>query len=149
MSLFQCDRCGCLENTSCTGGYWTMKLVEDYPEVAASYRKVLGLAPDEPFGAYCSVCDPAWFDARGHYGIGPRPKQYKDSMGIGDGEGKWHGKFERIFLPKGKFHTNDDGNLAHIETLDTDIDKYVLPEEDLSVHHTLHSNDWLPNKRTT
>ena len=141
MSLFQCDRCGCLENTACTGGYWAG--YHRVPEEAAeSYRKVLGLEPGEKLGSYCSACDPQWFTPDGReYGVGPRPEGYKDRLGMGHHEGKWHGRFERCFYPKGKFHTNGDGNLAHVDTFETDIEKYRLPFEDHSVHHTWHDTN--------
>ena len=42
---------------------------------------------------------------------------------------KWHGKFERIFLPTGKFRMADDGNLEHIETGDKNIRKYQIKHE--------------------
>lgn len=29
---------------------------------------------------------------------------------------EWHGEFERLYLPKGQFHTNARGNLEHTET---------------------------------
>ena len=40
--------------------------------------------------------------------------------------GKWHGKFERIYLPKGMFKTNRHGNLEHIKTGETDLEKYAI-----------------------
>ncbi|MDU9391879.1 hypothetical protein [Pseudomonas sp. zfem002] len=30
--------------------------------------------------------------------------------------GKWHDQLERLFLPKGEFRTNAQGNLEHIAT---------------------------------
>lgn len=137
MSLFQCTKCGCLENTAATGGYWVYGLPKDVEE---SYRKVLNLPDHMPWGKYCSVCNPLWFDARGNYGKGPRPIGYaesnkKDFLQSGN-LGVWHGRFERIFLPKGQFYTNNEGNLAHVRTHDTKVDKYKLPEEDRPGHHT-------------
>lgn len=41
--------------------------------------------------------------------------------------GKWHGRFDRVFLPKGKFRTAKNGNLEHIETGDQDVRKYAVP----------------------
>lgn len=73
MSLYQCEDCGCRENTA-TGAYWGRD------------RKL------------CSACD----------------------------TGEWHGKFPRMFLPKGMFVTDRHGNLAHKETGDTDITKYEI-----------------------
>lgn len=42
--------------------------------------------------------------------------------------GKWHGKFERVFLPKGQFHTNDRGNLEHTETGSEDCKSFAIRE---------------------
>lgn len=77
MSLYQCEKCGCRENTA-TGCYWgrTVKL--------------------------CSFC----------------------------GEGAWHGKFKRKFLPKGQFHTNRDGNLQHTASGKTDLREFFLEVEE-------------------
>ncbi len=129
--MFQCSACGCLENTSLTTAYWTKHRLDDQPEVLASYREVLGLKDGEELGSYCSVCSPFWFTEDGSYGVGPRPVGYeKTSRKYRDSDGLWHNKFDRIFLPKGLFHTNGDGNLAHIETLDTAVDQYRLELED-------------------
>jgi hypothetical protein len=141
MSLFQCDKCGCLENTALTGCYWSRNLLEKHPDVLASYRQVLGLDEKAEFGHYCSACNPVWFDEGGEYGVGPRPVGYENKHG--EHMGVWHGRFERIFLPKMLFHTNEDGNLAHMETLDTEVDKYRLEaEEEIAllpqVHRTPH-----------
>lgn len=40
--------------------------------------------------------------------------------------GKWHGSFERVFLPLGMFTTNRVGNLAHIETGDENYRAYAI-----------------------
>lgn len=40
--------------------------------------------------------------------------------------GEWHGEFKRVFLPKGMFKTNKQGNLEHIETGETDFSKYEI-----------------------
>jgi hypothetical protein len=50
MSLFQCDNCGCVENTALTFGYigWTRK-----DGWQAEEREQRGLAIG---GKYCSVC---------------------------------------------------------------------------------------------
>ena len=40
--------------------------------------------------------------------------------------GVWHNRFPRIVLPMGMFKTNKEGNLAHIETGDTDVKKYAI-----------------------
>jgi len=40
--------------------------------------------------------------------------------------GTWHGRFEKLILPKGMFITNHKGNLAHKETGDTELKKYQI-----------------------
>lgn len=42
------------------------------------------------------------------------------------GIGQWHGKFDRVFLPKGQFVTAPNGNLAHIETGEEDVRKFAI-----------------------
>jgi hypothetical protein len=42
MSLYQCDKCGVVENTA-LGAYWCNQFWEENSEVAASYREQLGL----------------------------------------------------------------------------------------------------------
>lgn len=76
MSLFQCPKCGCRENTA-TGYFWEAEQSGEDP--------------------LCSACH----------------------------TGKWHGKFERVFLPKGEFVTNRVGNIEHISG-DQDIYKYQI-----------------------
>lgn len=73
MSLYQCEECGCCENTA-LGSYWGQE------------RKL------------CSEC----------------------------ATGTWHGEFAKVLLPKGQFFTNQQGNLAHKDTGDTDFRKYAI-----------------------
>ena len=103
MSLYQCDNCGCLENTALANGsnLGYINFFKSDPEVIKKYKQQLGLTEDEPFGNYCSACTPS-------------------------GDGKWHNKFERIFLPKGEFETAPNGNLRHKKTLDEDVRKFAL-----------------------
>lgn len=42
--------------------------------------------------------------------------------------GKWHGQFDRVFLPKGQFVTAPNGNLAHAETRSEDVRAYEIKE---------------------
>lgn len=44
--------------------------------------------------------------------------------------GKWHGKFQRTFLPKGEWVTNQRGDLAHHKTGATDFQKHAIKPED-------------------
>jgi hypothetical protein len=100
MSLFQCERCGCCENTAlaCQGcdGY------------AVTFFDWTGIE-DRKGKKLCSACAPTEYADGGL-------TQY----------GKWHGQFPRVFLPMGMFHTNHEGNLAHKETGDTDFRKYAI-----------------------
>lgn len=87
MSLFQCENCGCMENTAC-GWYWC--------------RNSKRLTPAEHLGKpLCSVC---------------APQQYADGSDNEDMNGKWHGRFDRKFFEKGMYVTNKKGNLEHRET---------------------------------
>ena len=95
MSLFQCEECGCMENTA-TSNFWT--------------RNMDNIWPDEYIGKIlCSACGPD------HFKDGT-PSEY----------GRWHGKFDRVFLPKGQFRTARNGNLEHIKTGDQDVKKYAI-----------------------
>lgn len=90
MSLFQCQNCGCAENTalSCQGFKWGF---EQY----FSWEGLVHLKGKE----LCSACGPC-----------------KHEDGSLTEYGKWHGEFKRVFLPLGEFKTNDVGNLEHIAT---------------------------------
>ncbi|WCI99713.1 hypothetical protein [Klebsiella phage BUCT_49532] len=62
----------------------------------------------------CSVCAPV---------------KYRDGNSTDFGE--WHGVFPRIYLPKGKFKTDEQGNLEHVETGDKDYMNYQIYPEDV------------------
>ncbi|MGV8161914.1 MAG: hypothetical protein ACP5N2_01100 [Candidatus Nanoarchaeia archaeon] len=103
MSLYQCDNCGCMENTALSkgGDFGFMDFFQSDPEIIKQYKIKLGLTEDTPFGHYCSACSPS-------------------------GDGQWHGKFERVYLPKGEFETGPNGNLRNKKTLDEDVRKFAL-----------------------
>lgn len=85
MSLFQCEECGCCENTalSCQGFRgWSEKMFD------WSY------APERQGKLLCSACGPT------HYRAG-KPTEF----------GKWHGEFDREYLEKGMFRTDERGDL--------------------------------------
>lgn len=89
MSLFQCQECGCCENTALSAqGFKIMVNLFDWTGI--EYKKGSLL---------CSACG---------------PQKYSD--GKPTKFGVWHGQFDRVYLPKGKFKTNSLGNLEHIET---------------------------------
>ncbi len=125
MSLFQCDKCGCAENTALTNSFWYSWriLKEDRPEIYASYREILGLKPGEEPGKYCSACTPVWFGPDRMYGRGRNPNPEP-------GAGLWHGRFPRTFLPKGQFETAPNGNLRKKGTGDEDYRKHALEREE-------------------
>lgn len=102
MSLFQCEVCGCCENTalSCQG----FKLLADCFDW--SY------APERKGLRICSACGPVKY-------TNGKPTEYGD----------WHGQFGRYFLPMGQFKTNRAGNLEHIESGGEDFRLFaILPE---------------------
>lgn len=96
MSLFQCDECGCVDNSACGGTYHT---------------KNTDLWAEEDRGKeLCVVCS---------------PKKFVDGS-ENKGAGIWHNHFDRAFLEKGKWKTNREGNLEHIKTGETDFRKYAI-----------------------
>lgn len=99
MSLFQCEKCGCCENTalSAQGFHWMADLFD------WSY------APELKGKRLCSACGPSL---------------YRD--GVTTKFGKWHDQFERVFLPLGAFNTNDRGNLEHTETGSENFKAFAL-----------------------
>jgi len=105
MSLFQCEVCGCVENTAlaCQGIGDTDFIMRWFDWKGFEDRKGKLL---------CSAC---------------APTKYSD--GVLTGYGKWHNEFTRTFLPLGKFKTNGVGNLEHIETGDEDYSKYDIRGE--------------------
>ena len=107
MGLFQCSKCGCVDNTALSTGYHPLVMLSlskndaRDAEVIANIRSTMNLAPDAQLGVYCSVCTPIWYD-RGRYGKGPNPHPIA-------GEGLWHDQFQRQFLPHGMFEDGPDG----------------------------------------
>lgn len=100
MSLYQCEHCGCCENTA-LGHYWGVGVHDDWFDwTGLEERKGKRL---------CSACSPAKF-----------------SDGAQADGGAWHGRFERVFLPKGEFKTNQRGNLEHIESGSEDFRKFAI-----------------------
>ena len=87
MSLYQCDQCGCIENTA-VGHYHCRSMKDMFLNEHKYLDKKL-----------CSVCGPKFF---------------KD--GTPTGHGKWHGKFDRMYYPKGKLYTDDNGNVRDVDT---------------------------------
>ena len=100
MSLFQCDNCGCVENTAVSLQGIGKYMADDFDWTGKEELKGKRL---------CSDCGPTHFIDGGITGLG-----------------KWHGQFKRTFLPMGEFKTNRVGNLEHIETGDTDYSKFEL-----------------------
>ncbi len=99
MSLYQCEHCGCCENTA----------LGMHPGTPTKWFDWTGIE-DRKGKHLCCVCMPTRY-ARG---------------GPVEDAGKWHGYFARVFLPMGMFKTNERGNLAHIETGDENFRAYAL-----------------------
>ncbi len=99
MSMFQCPKCGCAENTSFACRASTL-FPENYDWTDIETFRGQWL---------CSACMPSKFSSGQPTGKG----------------GEWHGKFPRKFLPLGMFKTGSEGNLEHKETGDEDYAKYI------------------------
>lgn len=100
MSLFQCEVCGCCENTALS--HQGFKMMTDYFDW--SY------APERKGLALCSACGPMYYS-----------DGEKNSKG-----GKWHNKFDRVYLPLKEFKTNKAGNLEHIKTKSENFMSFAL-----------------------
>ncbi len=101
MSLFQCAKCGCCENTALTScGHAHMEDYFDWTGIEEWRGSLL-----------CSAC---------------APTRYSDGTPVTRKAGKWHDQFDRVFLPKGEFHTNREGNLQHTKTKSTDFRSFAI-----------------------
>jgi hypothetical protein len=106
VSLFQCERCGCCDNTALSA-IVPMRMPDIFDWSGIEDRKSLAL---------CSACG---------------PKKYAD--GNATGYGRWHNQFPRVFLPMGLFKTAQNGNLEHVDTGEEDFMKYALPTEHMEL----------------
>jgi hypothetical protein len=142
MSLFQCDKCGCVENTASSDGGWhapyllgRSNMDEGNKEAIESYRKVMGLKEGEEFGHYCCVCSPSWFTEKGSYGVGEKP-ELNPNLVRRPSERKnlreWHNRFPRMFLPMGEYTTAPNGNLMNKKTKSEKFEKDVINKEVLT-----------------
>lgn len=102
MSLFQCEVCGCMDNTALSS-VCTSQLPEvfDWSGVEDRMGKEL-----------CSAC---------------APKYHAD--GKKSGLGAWHGEFDRVYLPMDQFFTNKCGDLEHRNSGSTHIRKFAIKIE--------------------
>jgi len=103
MSLFQCENCGCCENTALSSqgiGKWK-RIQEHFDWTGLEDRKGKLL---------CSACSPN------------KHSDGEPTRFIG-----WHGRFDQTFLPMGEFKTNKVGNLEHIETGSEDFMTFAIP----------------------
>ena len=106
MSLFQCQHCGCCENTALAGQGCDGYAMEFYDWTNFEDRKGKKL---------CSACAPT------KYADG-EPTEF----------GKWHGQFKRVFLPMGAFRTARNGNLEHVVTKDQNYMRFAVPNEKIN-----------------
>lgn len=74
----------------------------------------------------CEKCGGRENTATGHYWVAKRNKEPEICSECHTGQ--WHNRFPKLMLPIGMFITNQEGNLEHKETGDTDIYKYELIE---------------------
>lgn len=98
MSSFQCQWCGCVDNTALSGQ--GMAWPELFNWAGIENRRGLKL---------CSACGPT---------------AYKDNTPTRFG--RWHGMFPRTFLPMGMFRTASNGNVEHVDTGSQDYRQYIL-----------------------
>lgn len=101
MSLFQCEHCGCCENTALTP--CALPFLADCFDWSEM--------PERRGQRLCSAC---------------APTRHSDGTPVREA-GTWHGQFARRFLPKGEFHTNRAGNLEHTATGSEDFWKFQIP----------------------
>lgn len=102
MSLFQCAKCGCRENTA----------LSDQGFIFTSSYNWTGLE-DFKGQKLCCVCGPT---------------KHCDDTPVSKA-GKWHERFPRRFLPKGMFKTARDGNLENVQTGEQDSANHFADEE--------------------
>lgn len=102
MSLFQCEHCGCVENTALAAQGFKGIMQDIFDWSYAPKREGLRL---------CSACGPT------HYRDG-KPTKF----------GKWHNEFVREYLPIGHYETCPAGNLRHVVTGEAPQEKdYIHP----------------------
>lgn len=101
MSLFQCQSCGCCENTALASHGFTPPFDKYFDWTGMEEKRGMRL---------CSACGPT-----------------KYSNGKSTEFGVWHGHFKREFLPMGMFRTASNGNLEHINTGEQNYHKYAEP----------------------
>lgn len=100
MSLYQCEHCGCCENTA----------LAMQPKTPVDWFDWTGIE-DRRGMHLCSAC---------------MPRRYSDGDLVHRSAEGWHGEFDRVFLPKGMFKTNARGNIEHIETGSEDFRAYAI-----------------------
>ena len=106
MSLFQCDICGCVENTACSS--------QGCISFFADYFNWDGME-EQKGKLHCSACAPRLY-ADGE------PTEY----------GMWHNRFKRSFLPLGEWTTDCVGNLEHKENKELKYnDCHITPSNDV------------------
>lgn len=147
MSIFQCHYCGSAENTALTDMYHCIYMYNrDFDrlynqkklppndqrlfDALKSYKHALGMEETEDFQPACQGCSPIWFDSDGNYGVGEAPDNAVTRKSQDRRPKTWHGRFSRIYLPKGEWETNQEGNLVKIGETDKlgkyDTSKYAL-----------------------
>lgn len=88
MSLYQCEKCGCVENTAC--GFYHCSNSDLFCDYQEGTKKGMKL---------CCECGPL-----------------KLTNGKPTGYGKWHDCFVKAIYPFNSLYTDDDGNVKLIKT---------------------------------
>lgn len=104
MPIFQCEVCGCQENTALSL-QGTRPIADSFDWHGIENRKGMLL---------CSACAPI------HFTDGE-----KTDLGV------WHSMFERKYLPKGMFKIGQSGRLVHVETGLGPVGYYLNNESDI------------------
>lgn len=103
MPVFQCEKCGCVDNTATSN--------QMHAGPFAKYYDWTGREEDKG-KKLCKVCGPT---------------KHSDGDPV-KGAGKWHNYFDRQFLPLGEWETDPNtGNLRHKKTHATNYLDHRLP----------------------
>lgn len=106
MGLFQCQKCGCVDNTALACRGFTGRYEKLFDWTGLEERRGMTL---------CSACSPT---------------RYRD--GKISQYGRWHNQFHRVFLPLGEWEMNNIGDLIHVSTGDTDYMSHAIRIEKVS-----------------
>lgn len=119
VSSFQCEVCGCVDNTA-YGLYGTTIQRRSYDWSYAPERKDLNV---------CSACGPCRFVS------GTTAVKIRNDVNC---RGSWHGFWSRSFLPLGNYTTNHEGSLVNKETMKPPAFHEYIPAEQVTIPPSSH-----------